>query len=56
MCIYICDRINDDGYFKVLLLQRALMPSINKKKRCEHRIRINQQIKSTAHDAKQYMK
>ena len=28
----------------------------NKQQRCEHRIRKNQQIKSTVHDANSYMK
>ena len=45
---------NNNGYFKVLFLRRALSPfNIIKKQqqRCEHRIRKNQQIKSTVLDA-----
>ena len=30
--------------------------ALSYKKRCEHRIRKNQQIKSTAHDGKSYLK
>ena len=40
---------NNNGYLLVLSLQRAHSPVI-KKKRCEHKIRKNQQIKSTMHD------
>ena len=44
---------NNNGNFLVLFLQRAHNPFF--KKRCEHRIMKNQQIKSTAHDAKSYL-
>ena len=46
---------NNNGYFYVLFLHRAHSPYI-KKKQCEHRIRKNQQIKSTARDARSHLK
>ena len=44
---------NNNGYFYVLFLQRAHSPFIYKKPktRCKHRLRKNQQIKSTVNDA-----
>ena len=58
---------NNNGYFKVLSLRRAHSPFIKKylknthtqkkkQQRCEHIIRKNKQIKSTAHDANKKMK
>ena len=46
---------NNNGYFLVLFLQRAHSPLFFLKL-CEHRIRKKQQIKSTALDAKSYLK
>ena len=45
---------NNNEYFLVRFIRRAHRPFIHRKKqrqRCEHRIRKNQQIKSTVHVA-----
>ena len=42
----------NNGYFYVLFHLRAHSPFIEEKKWCEHRIRKNQQIKGTVHDAR----
>ena len=46
---------NNNGYAYVLFLLRAHSP-VYGKKRCEPKTRKNKQIKSTVHDAEQYMK
>ena len=42
--------------FKCYFSGEHIALSIKKQQRCEHRIRKNQQIKSTVHDANKYMK
>ena len=45
---------NNNGYFKCYFSREHI--ALSYKKLCEHRIRKNQQIKSTAHDGKSYLK
>ena len=44
------------GYFSGEHIALSLKKKQEKQQRCEHRIRKNQQIKSTVHGASQHMK